>query len=51
MSALRFNPFVPDKTADPHRFEGRADEIDEIIQALNQTRFGSSTHLMITGEA
>ncbi len=50
MSALRFNPFVPDKTADPHRFEGRKPELEMMVKALNQTRHGSPTHLMIIGE-
>lgn len=47
---LRFNPFVPNETADAERFEGRKDELQKILTALNQTRFGSAVHLMVLGE-
>lgn len=45
------DPFFPNRPVeDPNRFEGREEEIDEIIDSLFQSANGNPIHTIITGE-
>lgn len=45
------DPFFPNRPVeDPNRFEGREDEIDEIVDSLFQSANQNPTHTIITGE-
>lgn len=45
------DPFFPNRPVeDPNRFEGRENEIDEVIDSLFQSANGNPTHTIITGE-
>lgn len=45
------DPFFPNRPVeDPNRFEGREEEIDEIVDSLFQSANENPTHTIITGE-
>src|SRR5579862_4298837 len=44
------NPFTPNTPINPEYFAGRLDEVMRVKAALNQTRFGKTQHILLTGE-
>ncbi len=45
------DPFFPNRPVeDPNKFEGRENEVEEVVDALFQTANGNPTHSIITGE-
>lgn len=47
---MKINPFKPNSPVNPGMFVGRIGEVEILERALLQTRIGSPTHFMITGE-
>ncbi len=47
---MKYNPFKPDRIADPNLFAGRVSEIEIIKRSLFQAKHGNPPNLLITGE-